>query len=355
MTFTQRPGGSHARAVCRAYGSAAPNNCRLFTSKRRSPRLIGLRSFVYATEVAEMAIEHPQVLLGRLRLGREEYCQRLLTSLIVDGPYPRWNTESIPAPSGRVFLSLLERLSFGEVGDWQEPVFIDELELPKRDEWERGGAPDHAVRDSQRLWLIELKTEAGSHRSDQIPSYFELARHFYPTHRVDITYLTGPLNKPAPPIPDGSRYAHVTWDDVLPLVREVWSGESDVHRQVVRALEDVLGDLATPWPAWRDARLQTPSRLEPVAPPDPIAAALQLARRTAADHEQRALDFVPGSLDALQQLRLDVLRAVRATDETALRHVRPWLWRWASQGQPMTGGGRESGYELRLSWYTNAA
>ena len=42
----------------------------------------------------------------------------------------------------------------------------DELELPKRHDAEKGSAPDMALRDSKRLWLIELKTEAGSHRAD---------------------------------------------------------------------------------------------------------------------------------------------------------------------------------------------
>ncbi|GGO26786.1 hypothetical protein [Microbispora bryophytorum] len=36
-----------------------------------------------------MATEDPLRLLGRLRLGREEYCQRLLTMLILGGPYPK--------------------------------------------------------------------------------------------------------------------------------------------------------------------------------------------------------------------------------------------------------------------------
>jgi hypothetical protein len=40
-----------------------------------------------------MTFETPAQLLARLRLGREEFCQRLLTSLILHGPYPRWNTK----------------------------------------------------------------------------------------------------------------------------------------------------------------------------------------------------------------------------------------------------------------------
>ena len=45
-------------------------------------------------------IEDPYGLLRRLRLGREEYCQRLLTMLILGGPYPRWNTRSAPSARG---------------------------------------------------------------------------------------------------------------------------------------------------------------------------------------------------------------------------------------------------------------
>jgi hypothetical protein len=37
----------------------------------------------------DLMIEDPAQLLGRLRLGREEYCQRLLTMLMVAGPYPK--------------------------------------------------------------------------------------------------------------------------------------------------------------------------------------------------------------------------------------------------------------------------
>lgn len=38
-----------------------------------------------------MRDEDPAALAGRLRLGREEFCQRLLTTLILGGTYPKWN------------------------------------------------------------------------------------------------------------------------------------------------------------------------------------------------------------------------------------------------------------------------
>src|SRR3954470_12585917 len=69
-----------------------------------------------------MPIEDPHELLGRLKLGREEFCQRLLTMLIVDGGYPRWNSASRPSESGLRFLFKLEELSFGDALPWRDPV-----------------------------------------------------------------------------------------------------------------------------------------------------------------------------------------------------------------------------------------
>lgn len=112
-------------------------------------------------------LESPRELLGRLKLGREEFCQRLLTMLILNAPYPRWNSRSTPSADGLAFLRELYARSFGAwPGD--EAVFVDEFELPARFENEPGGAPDYAVLRENRLWLIELKTEAASHRKGQI-------------------------------------------------------------------------------------------------------------------------------------------------------------------------------------------
>lgn len=289
-------------------------------------------------------IEDPDALMRRLRLGREEYVQRLLTMLIVDGPYPRWNTESGLSTEGVEFLRRLEAMSFGGAEPWTNPSFIDELDLPRRHVDEKGSAPDWALRDARRLWMIELKTERGSHRPAQLPAYFDLGRHHHPTHQIDLTYLTGALEKPAPAIPEGSRYAHLIWADVLPLVRGLWHGTQPA---VVEQLENVLGALDQKWTAWRDTTLAQP---EPSVI-DPVELALQLARLTADDHQQRALEYTAGSLEELQEIRLLVSRALRESDDEPLRHVAPWLWNVAStDGKPMADAGRDVGYELRLSW-----
>jgi hypothetical protein len=80
-------------------------------------------------------IEDPVQLLGRLRLGQEEYCQRLLTMLILAGPYPRWNSRSRPSEQGTQFLQALDALSFGDAAWDRRPQFVDEFDLPNATNW----------------------------------------------------------------------------------------------------------------------------------------------------------------------------------------------------------------------------
>lgn len=314
-----------------------------------------------------MEYEDPELLLGRLRLGREEYAQRLLTSLILGGPYPRWNTRSTPSEAGVAFLQGLDGLCFGQPGQPAE-VFVDELDLPRRHEDEKGGAPDLAVLWDDRLWLIELKTEPGSHRRNQLPSYFELGAHHFPGARLDITYLTPRMSVAAPDVVAPNRYAHVTWDAVADLVQPVWGGsERTDERTVTGMLLRVIATLETPVSTWREVVVQQAAQphapaASPPSPPPPVAPspglapvedALATAGMTIDDGRQRAVDLEPSSLEALQDLRLQVRRRLCAEPpDSPLRHVMPWLWcADSSGGTPLTSSGAETGYELRLSRY----
>jgi hypothetical protein len=298
-----------------------------------------------------MSIEHPEILLKRLKLGREEYCQRLLTMLLLGDAYPRWNTRSPLSAEGRAFLAALDRLSFGAGADLTEAVFVDEFDLPARAKDPCGAAPDYAVLTTERLWLVELKTERSSHRSDQVQTYVELARHHHPELRVDLTYLTGPgFDAPYDP-PAGSRYAHVRWSEALPLLGEAWPDPTEEQRLVIETLHDVLGALSTPWREWRAKRLSIP--VEPEWDErDPEQEALVLARLTAEDRAPRALDFEATDLEQLKELRVDVTELIKQDRSSALSHVRPWIWNAAStDGKPLTEAGATVGFELRLSWY----
>jgi hypothetical protein len=284
------------------------------------------------------AMEDPHALLRRLKLGREEYCQRLLTMLILDGDYPRWNTRSTPSPAGMAFLRALDELSFGAADVPDDAVFVDELDLPRRSEDEPGCAPDYGVLAAERLWIIELKTERGSHRTGQVESYFELGRHHYPAARVDLTYLTPGMSAVGSGAPTGSRLAQVTWEQVMPLIDEAWSGTTGLTAALHGALREAVASIGTSWTMWREKTLS-----------DLTALSARLAKLTAQDGQQRALDYAAGSLGALQELRLAVRDEFRRP-ESPFGAVTPWLWNAeTSGGQALTEAGRVHGYELRFS------
>lgn len=58
--------------------------------------------------------------------------------------------------------------------------------LPKLEETARNGWPDWAVLWSDRKWVIELKTEAASHRYGQLPYYLLLATAAHPRCSLDV-------------------------------------------------------------------------------------------------------------------------------------------------------------------------
>ena len=284
------------------------------------------------------SIEDPWALLRRLKLGREEFCQRLLTMLVLEAPYPRWNTLSEPSERGLHFLRRLDELSFGRPDLDDGAVFIDEFDLPSRDGLEPGCAPDYAVLTASRLWVIELKTEAASHRADQVPSYFAYAGHHHPDARIDLTYIAPPYRGPALEADGGGRFTHLTWPEVMPLAVEIWGRQPGVLGRVIEALSQTLEESDEKWQAWRTDRLD-----------EPAAAGRALARRTSADGRQRALDHRFDSIEELEQVRVQ-LRDELIQDGS---DSRPWVWRAAtSGGEALTATGAETGYELRLSRYT---
>lgn len=281
-------------------------------------------------------MEDPWALVRRLRLGREEFCQRLLTMLVLGGAYPRWNTRSTPSAQGLAFLRDLDRLSFGSTDLPDDALFIDEMELPSLDGVEPGCAPDYGVLTQTRLWIIELKTEAASHRPDQVPSYFAYGRHHHPGLAVDLTYISPPHRGEVPPAPTGSRFRHLTWSEVMPLVHRHWTAERGATARLVEALSQAL-ESSAPWQSWRTERIE-----------DPVATGTELARRTTGDGRQRAVDHPFGSLEELEATRMQLRD--RFMDDGS--DCRPWVWRAAtSGGEALTATGGEHGYELRVSRY----
>lgn len=295
----------------------------------------------------------------------------MLTELILDGPYPPYNSRLRPSSHGVTLLGALDKLSFGEdavsTGD---PIFVDEIDLPARHPDEQGCAPDYTVFLEGRCWIIELKTEPGSHRPRQIPDYFERAHHYHPDLRVDITYLTAGLRRPFQPRTETwERYVHIEWSQIADLIRSVWS-EAPNERvlEVMNLLLtgiDHLNEAAPEWWARLGYELEpvvvvgsteeatvTTSPTQPTdrMPSAAIQEGLMLARATASDGRQRAIGLEVGGLEALHELRLELRRACRAESASSLHTVQPWLWNAVSSGgAAMTPAGVRTGYEVRLS------
>jgi hypothetical protein len=283
-----------------------------------------------------MTWEDPDKLL-RFKFGREEYCQRMLTSLILASLYPKWNSHSVPSEKGSEFLDRLYRMTYQE--DLSGPLdFVDEFNLPAIEKDARAGAPDYAILTPDKLWVIELKTEASSHRKDQMPYYRRLARHHYPKLQLDLLYLTSDMPRQDAGAFADCRFSHLFWSEVLNLILDTW-GESDIseERLLAMALRRELGNLDRPSRTFS---------LEAAI----IREAIKLASDVQTDGKQKAVEVTAGGLEDLIEIRARIADAIARDGETP--NVRPWIWYEASSGgKALTDLGRSVGCELRLSRY----
>ena len=89
-----------------------------------------------------------------------------------------------------------------------------------------------------------------------------------------------------------------------------------------------------PWTEWRARVLD-----------DVVELALRMARQTARDGEQRAFEYHAGSLEELQDLRVEVRDRLQRTSGPDAAGVTPWLWNaHTTDGAPLTRAGLELGY-----------
>lgn len=300
-------------------------------------------------------LQDPDNLWHTTGLGREEFVQRLLSTLVFGHASHRWNVPGVPSERGREWLGALAGEYFSGLSV-SEALFIDEFELPRRHDDERAGWPDQAVINRDALLLIELKTEPLSHRPGQLAHYFDLAVHHHPKRNIGLLYLTPTMEVSAPqPMPSGTRYAHTTWRDVAPLIADTW-GDSPV------AWERTIAERLAWWLDEIEAQRPPPPRSRAAVPPMPettvesgIDVVLLEAAAVQLTGQQAAVDLWPGSPDLLDELRLEVRARLRdgvVIEGIAITNVLPWLWSAASSGgRAISGSGGTHGYELRLSRY----
>jgi hypothetical protein len=283
-----------------------------------------------------MKWEDPDALLT-MKLSREEYCQRMLTSLILGQPYPKWNTFNEPSPEGITFLQRLHRKSHGKIlgGSLN---FVDEFDLPSINGEGPGGAPDYAILTSNTLWIIELKTESGSHRKEQLPYYAKLAAYHYPKHNIEILYLTGPMERHHEIQGADFPFRHLFWSEVIGFIDQTWANsQNEPERLLASALKREISNLHAPSKFFREnARV--------------IRDAIITAKYVQKTGNQAGIEASSGGIEEMNILRVRIRDAlVRKKD---LKNVRPWIWKDStSGGSPLTNLGKGVGYELRLSRY----
>ncbi len=285
-----------------------------------------------------MPWEDPDLILKKHKLGREEYCQRMLTSLVLARPQPRWNTKNKPSEKGKLFLERLYELSFSSKLD--SPLeFVDEFDLPAFNADEKGATPDYAIFTSTKLWIVELKTEAGSHRKEQLPMYAKRAQHHYPQLQVAMLYLTPEMVKITSPSFEVHYFAHLYWSDITALIKEVWTASP--HKEECLLQESLQREIASltnvPASIYRqDAEvIRTSSTLA------------ELVQKTG---EQQGVEITNEGHEHLIDLRLRIRDSLARTQ--GVQNVKPWIWyAETSGGTALTNLGRDVGCELRLSYY----
>jgi hypothetical protein len=207
-----------------------------------------------------------------------------------------------------------------------------------------------------RLWMIELKTEARSHRRGQLRLYFELAHHHHRGKPIDLTYLTPPLRSTYEHDGPG-RYAHITWEQVAPRLADCWSHAERLDHVAIRdGLLDAITRLHSDTPEDYLASLRTQLPPAAAATSNPLALGLELAAATADDRQQRALEYAAATLEELQELRKQLRDALADSGASSpLLHVRPWIWTHnKTDGRPMTTAGAVTGAEGSFSHYHKA-
>lgn len=272
--------------------------------------------------------------------SREEYCQRLLTSLILAAPDPGWNKHREPSDAGHGFLM---RLYEKTTGDTLEgfPVLVNEFALPGKTPGLGDKSPDYGVLTDDVVWVIELKTEKGSHKKDQLPSYEELGYFHYPDHKFDLLYLTPAMKKVQSGSFNHCRLAHFFWQEVTDLISDAWSeSPHKEERRLCSALIRELSDLDTPPKVFRQKR-------------DVVGAALKAATGVQATGNQAAVEIWADGLEELMELRARIGDALARSPDSP--NVKPWIWySETSGGKALTELGASVGCELRLSRYKNA-
>lgn len=139
------------------------------------------------------------------------------------------------------------------------------------------------------------------------------------------------------------------WDELAPVIASIWATPLDQGKRTW------FGVSSSPSPPchltpteWRATFAVSPRPVD--AWEVALAEGMGLPALTAADGEQRAVDYDAEDLEDLLALRLELRNALASSaPESDLLRVMAWIWRPESTGTAMTPAGSRNGFEVRLS------
>ncbi len=317
-----------------------------------------------------MTLPNPLIERER-RKEREGFVQYLLACLILGGKPPGWNKASRPSEQGLDFLRKLDERCFGSCRSGF-PEFYWEFELPSRKEVEPNRWPDLAAKYENRLVLFELKTEPGSVREGQVDEQIDLALFNYPDFAVDMIYLTRDAVVSAPEPRDRSRYANIRWCDVAPMIQTGWAKDkangfyaqmfaeyllSTFPPKALRKRRKGTSPAGPPAASATEDFVTTAQEDVPPRAPKPggFSDALLAAHHTERTKKQTAVErsiSSPGEAERARKSALVLLAEYNENAAEPIGHALPWIWTPSQGGNPLTEGGRETGFELRFSYYS---
>lgn len=297
----------------------------------------------------------------RWKQGRESFAQYCLACLFLGKPPIGWNKPQSLSPKGR---ELLHR--FHEEFDPQDarsPDFYWEFNLGKLPDDKENGWPDLVALSDERVLVMELKTEAGSHRDGQVDWYMRLAAVRFFDRPIQLIYLTvDPVSADPSEIPEGATYRNLLWTDVADMIDIVWKDGNDEESWNARLFSGYLREITrqtqTPSKPAPSTKHQPPpqvmrTRSEPFSEDmiEELMAIYRLgAKHVLADGKQRALELTLDSLEEAKEIqRAITAQALLDPVDSPVHGVTLWVWRQASKGTALSEQGRLYGVELRVS------
>jgi hypothetical protein len=313
-----------------------------------------------------MTAGFPNVISERLRLwkqGRDAYVHRILTLLFIGRSPDPWNLPCRLSANGARFLKLVDEVLFGE--EWETPEeFYWEYKLLKRPEDKEHGWPDFAALWTDRVLLIELRTEVGAHRDAQVEWYLGLGAHNYQGRAVDLIHVTP---EPAttgnrPPLPERARIRNCSWAELSKMIEVAWGkvpGQEAANAQVFAHYLQGIGKVSEyPAPVASGGQTSRKKQLGEMLgageePLDDTAweQVVETVYSVADDGEERALDLPVVAQESAKELRRRIRAELDAADDLmdVAQKLELWIWHETMGGDAMSESGRRSGCEIRVS------